>query len=223
MSNGYTVSPVTDDQGNIVDFNVDDGYSGFRSNQEDIVEFTDGTRHHVFEDAQLREDGEFTTDSYYETLAASDERIPAALQWAAGNLPPELITEYNESLDNDDVDTTHRILEYILENYPGDEYNDPDEEYTEDDTDYTEEEIAAIEEAITDLQGSEAQGDHVADEWVSVAEQAESMGDATYAAIAKATALFHSGQAEAEELINHILSNYDMADVARVYQSIVNR
>jgi hypothetical protein len=220
MSNGYTVSPVTDDQGNIVDFNVDDGYSGFRSNQEDIVEFTDGSRHHVFENVSIEED---YLEDYYTTLANSDERIPSALQWAANNLPPELITEYNQAVDDDSIDDINRLLEYILNEYPGDEYNSPEEEYTEDDTDYTEEEIAAIEEAITDLQGSEAQGDHVADEWVSVAEQAESMGDATYAAIAKATALFHSGQAEAEELINHILSNYDMADVARVYQSIVNR
>jgi hypothetical protein len=221
MPQGYTISPVSDEQGNIVDFDVDGGYDGFRSSSEDIVEFNDGSRHHVFEDASIDE-GEFTTDSYYETLAASDERIPAALEWAAGNLPPELITEYNESLDNDDVDTTHRILEYILENYPGDEYNDPDEEYTEEEVELTEEDRAVIDTIVEDLSQQPAMGEDVAEEWESLAQQ-YSEADPTYAGIAAATSAYHAGEVSAEEAIGWVFNNFNIQDIARVYQHLSSR
>lgn len=216
MAGGFTVSPVTNEQGDVVDFSLDGGNDGFRSSADDIVEFNDGSRHHVFEEASIREDGEFDAGDYYETLAQSDPRIPNALQWAAGNLPDELIAEYNQAIDNDSFDDINRILEYILEQYPEGEAT---EEYTEEDSEELTEEDQAVIQAVADqLAQNPPLGDDVADEWDSAAQDAANSGDATYAAIASATAAYHAGSIDAETAINWVLENHDLRDVARVYQ-----
>lgn len=225
MAGGYTISPVySEEGGGVIDFEVDGGYEGYRSADQDIVEYNDGSRHHVFEQASIREDGEFDEQDYYETLANSDPRIPAALQWSATNLPPELIQQYNDAIDNDDFDTINRTLEYILEQYPGDESFYPEDEYTEeDDYEITEEDQQVVDAITEQLVEQPALGEEVAEDWQEIVYQAEQAGDDTYAGIAAATAAYHNGDVTAEEAIQFVFANYDLHDIARVYRQITNR
>jgi hypothetical protein len=223
MSGGFTINPVYDEAtGAVTDFEVDGGYEGFRSNDNDIVEYNDGSRHHIFEEAQLREDGEFDEQDYYTTLSQSDPRIPAALQWSATNLPPELIQQYNDAIDNDDFDTINRTLEYILEQYPGDEYNHPEDEYTEEEDDYelTEEDQQVVDAITDDLSQQPALGEEAAESWQEAVYAAEQAGDDTYAGIAAATASYHAGEISAEQAIQFVLENYNIKDIARVYNQL---
>jgi hypothetical protein len=223
MSGGFTISPVYDEAtGAVTDFEVDGGYNGYRTSQDEYVELNDGSVHHQFENVSLQEEGEFNPEEYYETLASSDPRIPAALQWSATNLPPELIQQYNDALDNDDTDTVNQLLEYILEQYPEDEYINPEDEYTEEDDDYelTEEDQAVVDAIVDDMSQQPALGEEVAQSWQEAVYAAEQAGDDTYAGIAAATASYHAGQVSAEEAINFVLENYNIKDIARVYKQL---
>jgi hypothetical protein len=222
MSGGFTISPVySEENGNVVDFEVDGGYEGYRTSQDEYIQLNDGTTHHQFENVSIKEDGEFDSDDYYETLANSDPRIPGALEWSATNLPPELIEQYNDAIDNDDTDTINQILEYILEQYPGD-YT-PEEEYTEEDVELTEEDQAVIDTIVEDLSQQPAMGEEVANSWQEAVYAAEAAGDNTYAGVAAATAAYHNGDVTAEEAIQFVFDNYDIKDIARVYQHLSNR
>jgi hypothetical protein len=219
MSGGYTISPVYDEAtGQVTDFDVDNGYQGYKSSDNDYVELNDGTTHHVFENVSIEED---YLQDYYDTLASSDSRIPSALEWAATNLPQEVITTYNSAIDNDDVDTINEYLEYVLAQYS--EAN-PDT-YTEDtdseeEAELTEQDQAVIESISESLSQQPALGIEVADQWDSVAQQAEVSGDSVYAAVAQATAAYHSGSISASDAISWVLDNYPLKEVARVYQSL---
>jgi hypothetical protein len=219
MSSGYTVTPVEDAEGNIVDFNVHEGPNGYQSSSRDYVELDDGSTHHVFENVSIDED---YLEDYYTTLANSDERIPSALEWAADNMSPDFINTFNSAIDNDDVDTINEYLEYLLNQYPSDEYNNSDEEYVEDE-ELTDDDQAVIDYITEELAEQEALGDDVADEWDSISQQALANGDEVYAAVADVTSAFHQGRISAEDAINHVLSNYNIHDVARVYQHIIGQ
>lgn len=221
MSGGFTITPVANDSGDVVDFDVDGGYQGFRSNEEDIVEYNDGSRHHVMENASIREDGEFDIDEYYTELQNSDPRIPQALDWAADNLPADLIEQYNQAIDSNDLDTVNQVLEYILSNYPSDESFDPDDESLQEEPELTEDDQAVIEAITEQLADQPPLGDYAADEWESYARQAAENGDdPAFVGVATATAAYHSGEVTAQEAIDWVLANYDLKDVARVYQHL---
>jgi hypothetical protein len=223
---GATITPVADDNGNIIDFSVDNGYNGYSSSDQDYVETNDGQTHHVFENVSIEEDGEYSSNNYLETLANSDPRIPQAIAWASQNLPQEDIIAFNQALDEDNHDHIHQVLEYLLSNLPEDyqveevveEVNETDPEEFVDGL--TDEDVEAIEEVISELYANPALGDDAAQEWVSVAEEAEAVGDETYAAIAKAAALYHSGSLDAETAINSILDRHNLQDVIRVVQHL---
>jgi hypothetical protein len=222
MSSG-TVSPIYSEQdGSVVDFELSGGFEGFRSSDNDIVELNDGTRHHVFENASIDE-GEYTSDQYYDALVQSDERIPDAIAWAGQNLPQDLIVTFNEAIDNDDVDTVQQYLEYILEQFSS------TEQLTEQDSEQVEEEGLELTEqdqqvidAITEQLAEEPPlGNEAADEWESLSEQAAASGDQTYADIAALTSSYHAGQISAEEAINWVFQNHSIQDIGRVY-SLIN-
>jgi hypothetical protein len=222
MSNAYTITPVYSEQdGSVVDFEIDSGYDGYRSSDNDYIETNDGQTHHVFENVQLDE-GEFSAEDYYSTLIESDSRIPAAIQWSATNLPPELIAEFNQSIDDEDIDTTQRILEYILENFPDDYI--PEDEYTEeDDYEITEEDRQVVDAITEQLVEQPALGEEVAETWQEIVYQAEQAGDDCLAGVSAATAAYHNGDVTAEEAIQFVFANYDIQDIARVYRQITNR
>ena len=218
MAGGYTVSPsYSEETGELTGFDVDGGYGGYRSSDRDIVEFDDGSRHHVFEDASIQEEGEFSTDDYFQTLLQSEPRIPDALAWAAENLPAQLITDYNQAVDFGDLDTINSTLEYILEQYGEDVYVEEDTELPEEDYDLSEQDQAVVDAITEQLAQQEPLGEEIADEWQSVADSTE---DPTYAGVAAATAAFHAGSLSAEEAISWVFENYNIRDIARVYQLI---
>jgi hypothetical protein len=226
MSGGYTISPVYDEAtGQVTDFDVDNGYQGYRSEASDYIELDDGTTHHVFDNVSIREDGEFDSDDYYSTLAESDPRIPSALEWSATNLPPELIQQYNEAIDNDDFDTINRTIEYILAQYseanPDTDIEDTNSE--EDEVELTEEDQQVVEAISESLSQQPPLGVDVADEWDSVSQQAEASGDSVYAAVAQATAAYHAGSISASDAISWVLDNYPLKEVARVYNHLQQR
>ena len=221
MAGGFTVSPsYSEETGELTGFDVDGGYGGYRSSDRDIVEFDDGSRHHVFEDASIQEEGEFSTDDYFQTLLQSEPRIPDALAWAAENLPAQLITDYNQAVDFGDLDTINSTLEYILEQYGEDVYVEEDTELPEEDYDLSEQDQAVVDAITEQLVAEPPQGEEAADQWQSVAEQAADIGDSVYAGIAAATASFHAGGISAEEAISWVFENYNIRDIARVYQLI---
>jgi hypothetical protein len=218
MSSGYTITPVANDEGNIVDFNINEGPDGYRSSDRDYVELNDGI-HHVFENVSIEED---PLEDYYETLAASDSRIPGAIAWAADNMSPEFINTFNSALDNDDVDTINEYLEFLLNQYPGDEYNNSDEEYVEDE-DLTDDESEELTSVIEELVGNEPQGEEVALAWQEWSEQAAANGNEVAAGIAAATAAFNAGECDAETAIQFVLDNYSIRDIEQAYRLITNQ
>jgi hypothetical protein len=224
MSGGYTISPVYNEEtGEVTDFDVDNGYQGYQSSDNDYVELEDGL-HHVFENVSIEED---YLQDYYDTLASSDSRIPEALQWASTNLPPEVITTYNSALDNDDVDTINEYLEYVLAQYseanPDTYIEDTTDSDTEEEVELSEQDQAVIESISESLSQQPPLGVEVADQWDSVAQQAEVSGDSVYAAVAQATAAYHSGSISASDAISWVLENYPLKEVARVYNSLQQR
>jgi hypothetical protein len=220
MAGGFTVSPsYNEETGEVTGFDVEGGYEGFQSSDRDFIETNDGQTHHVFENVSIDE-GEYSLDQYYETLAVSDERIPGAIQWAADNLPPDLIQAYNDALDADDVDTVQQYLEYILEQYSEQDTEQDTEQVEEEDILLTEEEEQVVQAITEQLAEEPPLGEEAADEWQSVSEQAAASGDQTYADIAALTSSYHAGQISAEEAINWVFQNHSIQDIARVYQHI---
>jgi hypothetical protein len=214
---GYTISPVYNEvTGEVTDFQVDNGSQGYQSSDSDYVELEDGV-HHVFEDVSIQED--YLTD-YYDTLASSDERIPAALQWAAGNLSPEVISTYNNAVDNDDIDTINEYLELVLNEYSEAHPEVEESTDTDDEVELTEQDQQVIEAISEQLSQQEPLGIDAADEWDSIAQDAANSGDEVYAAVCQATASYHAGEISSTDAINWVLENFPIKEVARVYHHL---
>lgn len=214
MSRGFTITPVANDSGDVVDFDINSGVDGYRSSERDYVELNDGI-HHVYENVSIDEGQQ---EDYYDILAASDERIPGAIAWAADNLPQELILEYNKSIENSDIDTTNRILEYILENYPGNVEVEVQDNEEDEDIELTEDENEELTSVVEELIGNEPQGEEVALAWQEWSEQASANGNEVAAGIAAAAASFNAGECDAETAIQFVLDNYSIRDIEQVYR-----
>ena len=218
-----TLTPTTDAEGNVTGYDLQQNNEGAWKNNNDYVEFNDGSIHHRFENVEVDEDlPQDLSAEYYDALASTYPELGDALQWAGQYLPRETITEYHQALENEDFLKVNETLEYIINNYraAGDVPLVEEVENEEAPEDWTEEDQDELDSTVTQLYEAEPQGEEYADSWQAVVEQAQEAGDDTYAAIAAATAAFHSGEVSAEEAVNYVLSNFDIRDVERVYRQM---
>ena len=108
---GHTITPnVTEDEyGNIVglDFDIDrpQGYDT-RYSPQDYYEDREGQTHHLFEDTELQEDGEYDVDDYEEQtvhllhdLVGGGNAYQQMITWAAQNLDPSDCEAFDELVD----------------------------------------------------------------------------------------------------------------------------
>jgi hypothetical protein len=236
----HTVNPVVDADGNYQGSTIEGHHEGYhRSLDQEFVELSDGI-HHRFENVEVNEDlqdSEYTDENYFETLAnLHGGALTAAINWAAnGGMDPTWIQDFNANLDAGRFEEVNAGIETLLGLYDQQHPDRPsateqfnqtrqqdesetDEPLTVDDL--SEDDQQVVNEVIEGLQYNEPGGEEQAEYWQQAVAVAQQSGDETYAAIAAATAAFHSGDVSAAEAIDFVLSNYDIRDVARVYQAL---
>ena len=234
----HTVNPVVDAEGNYQGSTIEGHQEGAWRQANDYVEFQNGEIHHRFENVEVNEDlqeSEYSDESYFETLSTLYPNIAQAVTWAAdGGMSQEWATDFNASIDAGDFQAVNVGLEQLLGMYDtnhGDrpsateEFQNRNNQESEDEEpltvdDLSEDDQQVVAEAVEALQWNEPGGEEQAEYWASVVAQAQAGGDETYAAIAAATQAFHEGAVSSAEAIDFVLSNYDIRDVARVYQAL---
>ena len=234
----WTVTPSADADGNVTGFSTDHQQEGYhRSLDQEFVELSDGI-HHRFENVEVNEDlqdAEYTDENYFETLAELHPNMAQAAQWAAnGGMSQEWSTDFNAAIEAGDFQAVNVGLEQLFNMYDAahgdrpsateefqnreDQESETEEPLTVDDL--SEDDQQAVAEAVESLQWTEPGGEEQGEYWASVVAQAQASGDETYAGVAAATQAFHEGSVSAQEAIDFVLSNYDIRDVARVYQAL---
>ena len=217
----HIVTPQADAEGNIVDFEVTTPTEGYNPNA--YREFQDGSIHHEFENVEVNEDApDEYLEEYYDTLASTYPDLHEALEWSADHLPPEAIDEYNQAIDNDDLERINEVLEYIINAYRQDEgvEEQPTEDESDEENPLTEEETQELHDIFTDFAQREPGGEEQAEYWQAVVDQAQEVGNETFAAVAAATSAFHAGEVSAEEAFSFLLENYDIHDLQQVYNQL---
>jgi hypothetical protein len=238
----YTVTPTADADGNVTGFSTEHSHEGYhRSLDQEYVEFDDGSIHHRFENVEVNEDlqeSEYTDDNYFQQLASLHPNVAQAIQWAAdGGMSVEWSQDFNNALDNGDYMAVNQGLEQLLNMYDANHGDRPSasqefeqnraQDESEDDEpltvdDLSEDDQQVVAEAVEELQYQTPGGEEQAEYWEQLVAQGQEAGDPTYAGIAAATAAFHAGEVSAAEAIQYVLSNYDIRDVARVYQAFTS-
>ena len=234
----HTVNPVVDADGNYQGSTIEGHQEGAWRQANDYVEFQNGEVHHRFENVEVNEDlqdSEYSDESYFETLSTLYPNIAQAVTWAAdGGMSAEWSNDFNAALSAGDYEAVNVGLEQLLGMYDAnhgdrpsatEEFQNREVEESEDEEplsvdDLSEDDQQAVAEAVETLQWTEPGGDEQAEYWQQAIAVAQQSGDDTYAGIAAATSAFHSGEVSASEAIDFVLSNYDIRDVARVYQAL---
>ena len=235
----HTVNPVVDAEGNYQGSTVESPQEGYhRSLDQEYVEFQDGSIHHRFENVEVNEDlqeSEYSDESYFETLSTLYPNIAQAVTWAAdGGMSAEWSNDFNAALSAGDFEAVNVGLEQLLGMYDAnhgdrpsatEEFQNRNNQESEDEEpltvdDLSEDDQQVVAEAVEELQYQSPGGEEQAQYWQQAVAVAQQSGDETYAGIAAATSAFHSGEVSAAEAIDFVLSNYDIRDVARVYQAL---
>ena len=234
----HTVNPVVDAEGNYQGSTIEGHQEGAWRQANDYVEFQNGEIHHRFENVEVNEDlqeSEYSNESYFETLSTLYPNIAQAVTWAAeGGMSAEWSQDFNAALEAGDYQAVNVGLEQLLGMYDAnygdrpsatEEFQNRNNQESEDEEpltvdDLSEDDQQVVAEAVETLQWNEPGGEEQAEYWASVVAQAQAGGDETYAAIAAATQAFHEGAVSSAEAIDFVLSNYDIRDVARVYQAL---
>ena len=118
--------PVYNDQGEVVDFQVISHRQGnAHLNTQDYIEQSDGSFKHIYQDVSLVSDKQdvssmnFQMSSYQQALVEAMPELPAAIQWVENSpdFTVEELEEYNQALDNNDLDAINRFYERLLPLY----------------------------------------------------------------------------------------------------------
>jgi hypothetical protein len=221
----WEVTPQVNDQGDVVGFDAQQPHEGYGRNSQDDYHMTgDGRVSHMFAGVELADEGEqtaYSEDEYWTNVANLNPDTYEALDWAADHLSQDFIAGYNDAIDRDDHIEANKYLEMIIADYR-EAMGEPtaSEESESDDSEPEPIDPDLVDTVVESLSHEEALGEDVANEWQEAVEQALDSGDEVYAAVAAATASFHSGECTAEQAISYILENYPIEEVARVYQAI---
>lgn len=141
--------PVYNDQGDVVDFQVINHRQGnARMPEQDYIEQSDGSFKHIYQDVSLESDKldvspmNFQMNSYQQALVEAMPELPAAIQWVeqSPEFTVEELEEYNQALDNNDLDAINKFYDRLLPLYhqamaemnkPLPQSKETDEEYQE--------------------------------------------------------------------------------------------
>ena len=234
---GYTVNPVYTESETgeqvISDLQVStrgdsvgrDGH--VRDWQMDYIEDSEGRIHHVFENVELESDKgiHFDEDAYVEALLESHSEFRQAQAWANENMPSALLEQFNNAIDNGDLGELNEAVEWLVNEYRSAAEAQPEMEETIEDPEMdelSEEETEILNKTVDLLEKQEPAGEEIAQDWQEAVEQAQEVGDDTFAMVAAATAAFHSGEVSAEDAVNYCLNNANLKDLARVYKHLAS-
>ena len=153
--------PIYNDEGDVVDFQVISHRQGnAHLNTQDYIEQPDGSFKHVFQDVSLESDKQdvspmnFQMSSYQQALVEAMPDLPAAIQWVENSpdFTVEELEEYNQALDNNDLDAINRFYERLLPLYRQAvaEQSQQSESYEYDDTDADDSELTEWYEDLSD-------------------------------------------------------------------------
>lgn len=216
---GYTVNPVfsTDEAGSeeyVSDFSVQTRpqLRNGMAPDADTYFAEDEQGRFVFQEDDFSEEPDdgirFDEDAYIEALLESEPDLQDSLQWAQSALPQEMIAEFNDAINNGDIDEINKQLEWLLTLYREENAEAFEDAEVEPITDED------FQEAYAGLTEQEPQGTELAFQYLQAAEQSD---DPVYRDVAMATAEFHRGQMTAEEAINAVLERHSIEDAARIY------
>ena len=120
---GMTVSPVLDERGNLLDFNVGNTSLSGASDPSDYVEYTDGSFRHAFADVELESDTATPTSwnlqEYVNIHSNAHPHFEGAFQWAQNttDLPGDFEKQIFSSLEKQDLDTFNQLSEQMISAY----------------------------------------------------------------------------------------------------------
>jgi hypothetical protein len=233
-----TVTPTTDDQGNIVGFDISTQQSyDSRHHPEDMIPMDDGSYQHVFQGVTLDEDagtGSFNYDEYLGTLQEVYPGLNDAVGWLADAQDeyPHLAEAWNNALDSEDLEAVNQLTEQILQLYL-DEANTTiqDEPEGEEPVEEYDEEVQTTQEWFDNIPDEtlEAAVDEIHDTQFSE-DQVETMSALSNAydpespeySILMAGQMIAMGHISAEDAIDQIVNEYGDAAAAQAYFYLQN-
>lgn len=234
-----TVTPVADEEGNIIDFEVDSGLGGgIAGNYEDYYQDSEYQMHHRYEDGEDEDEENFwdTGDGHiaqgYWNLAGGEEQYVSILQWAAENWDPELVDRFDDSIENEDWAQFEDLYSILLEQYqqagPGTGYQDYDQEYVSDDDEGEEEIDLDDEDQLSQYLGQanqiffdqEPQGEEWSEELMDIVEQANQNGDVAVANLAAGMAAFHAGEVDLIDVYEYMMANHSSAEYVQAFTDL---
>ena len=231
----HQVTPVANADGTVVDFTV----SNHRELHHGLVdptgadyrEHNDGSIHHVMEDVTLEEsDGGFDFDTYAQALRDVYPQMNGMLQYAATNMPPEFSIEFNQAVQNQDLDSIGQYLHQLAERYESETGNvilqqeDQEQEDNPDELDPNQAELQEwyadnitdefIDETLDTLVSNDLTEDHYYVMEEALGSVAEGSAESAILEVGMAVA---QGQMDMTSAINHIVDQYGEAQAAAAY------
>ena len=160
----------------------------------------------------------FDEQEYTEALLASNPDIPAALDYALDNAPPDFVDRYNQAVDAGNLDVIHQMLETMLREYHENHIPEPEVEDQPEEEPMSDEEATEFAAVLDDMVDQEPGGTAAAYDWLEASQAWSS--DPVMQEVCKATASFHDGSKSATELIDALTSKYTPRELERVYKII---
>ena len=121
-----TVSPVMDDRGNVLDFQVDTGNrpTGNVTPDHDFIQDSQGNYKHIFQDVTIESDlddtgNRFHDGEYLQALTQINPDLKAATEWAKTSelVDDDFVRQWDVALNCEDLDVLNQMTEKLLELY----------------------------------------------------------------------------------------------------------
>ena len=158
-----------------------------------------------------------------------DEDTQTLLDWAANNYGQDQIEHLNNLLSDADPDLQNAILQSIFEDMAAagefealdenEEYASEDEEPFDDFGPMTEGEAELFDEVVSDLMGSERLGEEQSDMMLSLAN--ENSDNPLLRDMLLASAAFHTGDAEIDQIARVLIQEYGKSAVYEAYEALM--
>lgn len=185
---------------------------------QDFVETNHGHQH-IMQDVEIQEEqsGAFDMDSYADSLNAAYPDLASAIEWAAeGNMAPDFILAFNAAVENQDLNSVNRHIEYLLGQY--DPSDIPQQEETSDVEDPAEEidqeQINSTLDSLYEASYDSAQVETMESLYTSYSE------DSPEAMILGLGVAIGRGEITARDAVGYAMSNHNIISLSRAYRAL---
>lgn len=204
------------------------------SELETIDDRLSAVEEHAYEMDDYRDPYETEAELYEEANGEFDhgdvdEDTQTLLDWAANNYDQDQIEHLNNLLSDADDDLQNAVLQSIFEDMASagefegldenEEYASEDEEPFDDFGPMTEGEAELFDEVVTDLTGVEPLGEEQSDMLLAAAN--ENSDNPIVRDMLLASAAFHTGDAEVDQIARVLIQEYGKSAVYQTYKELV--